>query len=71
MSDAHRVGTIFECRVIGDTVPYMNVALDNLHTEFIWVALNELDNIPIMPKTADQIRESLGHSCDPTLSESF
>jgi hypothetical protein len=49
----------------------MNVALDNLHTEFIWVALNELDNIPIMPKTADQIRESLGHSWDPMLSESF
>jgi len=49
----------------------MNVAPDNLHTEFMWVALDELDDIPIMPKIANQLRESLGHSGDPMLSESF
>ena len=71
VSDAHRVDTLFECQVIGDTTPHMNVAPDNLHTEFMWVDLDELDDIPIMPKIADQIRESLGHSGDPMLSESF
>ena len=71
VSDAHRVDTFFECRVIGDTKPHMDVAPDNLHTEFKWVALDELDDIPIMPKIGDQIRESLGHSGDPMLSESF
>jgi hypothetical protein len=68
---AHRVDTLFECHVVGDTMPHMNVAPDNLHTEFMWVALDELDDIPIMPKIANQLRESLGHSGDPMLSESF
>jgi 8-oxo-dGTP diphosphatase len=71
VSDAHRVDTLFECQVLGDPTPHMNVAPDNLHTEFIWVALHELDDIPIMPKISDQLRESLGHSGDPMLSESF
>ena len=71
VSDAHRVDTIFECRVIGDTEPHMDVAPDNLHTEFKWVALDELDDFPLMPRIGDQIRESFGHSGDPMLSESF
>ena len=71
VSDAHRVDTLFECHVVGDTTPHMNVAPDNLHTEFMWVALDDLDDFPIMPKIADQIRESLGHSGDPMLSEFF
>ena len=71
VSDAHRVDTFFECRVIASTTPHMNVAPDNLHTEFRWVVLDDLDDFPITPRISDQIRESLGHSGDPMFSESL
>jgi 8-oxo-dGTP pyrophosphatase MutT (NUDIX family) len=69
VSDAHRVDTFFECRVVGDATPNLDVAPDNLHTEFVWVALDELDDYPIKPGIAEQIRESLGHSGNPIFSE--
>ena len=70
VGDAHRVDFFFERHVIGDAEPNLDVDPDKLHIGFAWVAPKDLDDFPIIPKIADRIRESLGHSGDLLFSES-
>ncbi len=70
VGDAHRIDFFFECRVVGDAEPHLEVEPDRLHTGFEWVSPDDLDNYPIVPEIGRQLIESLASSGDPLFSES-
>ena len=68
--DAQRIDFYFECQVTGEATPSLEVEPDNLHTGFVWVLPDDLENYPIIPEIGDQVRDSLERSGDPLFSES-
>jgi 8-oxo-dGTP pyrophosphatase MutT (NUDIX family) len=70
VGDVHRIDFFFECSVIGEVEPNLEVEPDLLHTGFKWVLPGELADVRIIPEIAAEIVESLGHSGDPMFSES-
>ena len=70
VGDAHRVDFFFECSVVGETVPTMEVAPDKLHVGFRWVSVGELAELALMPNIASHLVAALERPGDPMFSES-